>query len=39
MYVCSGATEDGKRFCTPLFQDSTSINSSDIAKYLPTGTN
>lgn len=28
-----------ERFCTSLFQDSTSINGTDIAKYLPTGTN
>lgn len=26
-------------FCTSLFQDSTSINGIDIAKYLPRGTN
>lgn len=28
-----------ERFCISLFQDSTSINGIDIAKYLPTGTN
>lgn len=31
--------ETWQKFCTSLFQDSTSINGTNIAKYLPTGTN
>lgn len=28
-----------EKFCASLFQDSTSINGTNIVKYLPTGTN
>lgn len=44
IYICllwdnTGWCEMWETFCTSLLQDTTSINGTDTAKYLPTGTN